>query len=213
MTTTQVVGERDSMNVLKKASEFFVDAWWTDKVGGMFKPRQRESLERSQFMDFRGRYAGSSKSSVGGLPEAELILCQTQDAGILGCAGLEITDIPMQIPGQAVQEQETTRVPVMSNVAVSRHFRRKGIAELLVSEIERVAFEWGYDNCYLYVDKENVPAVKLYQKLGYRKVWVDTDGKTQFPTANGNFQSKPTTIVCMKKALGRGIFGRITWPF
>jgi GNAT superfamily N-acetyltransferase len=211
MTTTRVVGGRASMNVLKEASEFFVDAWWTDKVGGMFKPRQRESLEQSQFMDFRGRYAG--KSSVGGTPQAELILCQTQDVGILGCAGLEITDISMSKPGQVFQDQETARVPLMSNVAVSIQFRRKGIAELLVSEIERVAFEWGHDNCYLYVDKENFPAVKLYEKLGYRKVWIDTDGKTQFPTANGNFQSRTTSIVCMKKVLCRGILGRIAWPF
>jgi len=101
----------------------------------------------------------------------------------------------------------------MSNVAVSRQFRRKGIAELLVKEAERVVMDWGHDKCYLYVDKENIPAVRLYQKLGYREVWEDRDGKIQVPTANGNLQSKPTTIVCMKKALGHGILGRLSFPF
>ena len=98
----------------------------------------------------------------------------------------------------------------MSNVAVSPRWRRRGIAELLVKEIERlVRIEWGYDDVYLYVEQRNKPAVRLYQKLGYRTFWVDNTAKTLVPTTNGGMANEPTTIVCMRKRLNGGIFSRL----
>jgi hypothetical protein len=46
---------------------------------------------------------------------------------------------------------------------------------MLVKEVERVSqYEWGYSNfLYLYMEERSTAAVRLYQKLGYRKVWVD----------------------------------------
>lgn len=191
---------------LLQASDFFVDAFWVGKVGGGTKElndRQRRSLSTTQFMEFRGRYAGVSRG------ESELIICELPDGEVVGCAGIEVTPIPQG----KLKGAPGNRAPLMSNVAVSRDYRRRGIGEMLVEEVERVArYEWGYDDCYLYVEERNLAAVKLYQKLGYRRVWIDGDAKTLLPTANGNLQNSPTKIVCMRKRLDLGALGRF-WPF
>ena len=77
------------------------------------------------------------------------------------------------------------------------------LAEDLVQAAETLARkEWGYDEVYLYVEKRNKPAVKLYKKLGYRTVWEDDKAKTLIPTESGQLKTAPTVIVCMKKRLG-----------
>jgi ribosomal protein S18 acetylase RimI-like enzyme len=192
---------------LQQASDFFVDAFWVGKAGGgpkaQLNDRQRRSLGTTQYMEFRGRYAGDARG------QSELVICQLPDGEVIGCAGIEVSPIP----NGNLQAMSKKRAPLMSNLAVSRKYRRKGIGELLVKEAERLArLEWGADDCYLYVEQRNAAAVKLYQKLGYRKVWVDKDAKTLIPTSNGNLINEPTQIVCMRKRLNMGLLGRL-WPF
>lgn len=189
-------------NLLLEASDFFVDSFWVGKVGGgadVLTSKQRLSLSKTQFKEFRGRYAGVTRG------ESELIVCQLPAGDIIGCAGIETT----AIPEGSLKAKAGPRYPLMSNVAVSREYRRKGIAEKLVKEAERISRkEWGYNQVFLYVEERNVPAVRLYQKLGYRKVWVDDDATTLLPTSNGRLGNEPTKIVCMKKRLDLGLFGR-----
>lgn len=100
--------------------------------------------------------------------------------------------------------------PLMSNLAIGRQYRRKGLAEDLVRAAENVARkEWGYDDCFLYVEKRNTPAIKLYQKLGYRTIWEDPSANTLLPTSDGRIVNGKTTIVCMKKKLGGSLFANI----
>jgi len=49
-------------------------------------------------------------------------------------------------------------------------YRRKGIAQKLLSEIETIFKERGIKECRLEVREGNVAASNLYQKLGYKKV-------------------------------------------
>lgn len=197
---------RGEMRKLQDASAFFVDAFWIGKIGGganKLSERQRRSLSATQFMEFRVRYAGSSRG------QSELIVCELPDGEVVGCAGIEVSPIP----DGDLQAATKVRAPLMSNLAVSRNYRRKGIGELLVKEAERVArYEWGSDDCYLYVERRNKAAVKLYQKLGYRQIWIDRDAKTLLPTESGRLENSPTEIVCMKKRLSLGALSRL-WPF
>lgn len=102
----------------------------------------------------------------------------------------------------------TLTAPLMSNLAVSRAYRRRGLAEDLVREAESIARKaWGYDDVYLYVEKRNQPAVRLYKKMGYRTLWEDDTATTLLPTEDGRVTNGKTTIVCMKKGLGKGLFG------
>lgn len=193
-------------NMLLKASDFFVDAFWVGKVGGgadVLSSKQRQSLSTTQFKEFRGRYAGVSRG------QSELLVSQLPSGEVVGCAGIEATPIPQG----KLRATPGARSPLMSNLAVSREYRRKGIAEKLVKEAERIArYEWGYDDVFLYVEERNSPAVKLYQKLGYRKIWVDDEATTLIPTSNGKLKNSGTKIVCMKKRLSQGLLGRFL-PF
>jgi len=55
------------------------------------------------------------------------------------------------------------------SIAVDPGFQRKGVADLMMREVERGAIENGYSQLNLSVHPENLPAVKFYEKLGWEK--------------------------------------------
>jgi ribosomal-protein-alanine acetyltransferase len=55
-------------------------------------------------------------------------------------------------------------------VDVALAYRRKGVAQRLLQEIENLLKERGFKECRLEVREDNVAALSLYQKLGYNKV-------------------------------------------
>lgn len=58
--------------------------------------------------------------------------------------------------------------PYISNLAVGTEYRRQGIAQLMLSHCERVAWQWGFQDIYLHVLENNPQARPLYEKMGYR---------------------------------------------
>jgi ribosomal protein S18 acetylase RimI-like enzyme len=59
-------------------------------------------------------------------------------------------------------------LPYLVNLAVHPKHRRRGLGAQLVVACERVAREeWGYSEMFLYVRKQNMPALSLYYSLGY----------------------------------------------
>jgi GNAT superfamily N-acetyltransferase len=207
-----ITGISDNVNTadkrleLQEVSDFFVDAFWTAKVGGgarTLSQYQRQQLEQSQSAEFNKRYGSSRRVS-------EMLIMRTKklDSEIIACAGVEVDRIPMN--GSLKSPSETIAAPLMSNLAVSRNYRRRGLAEQMVRAVEvRVRKEWGYQECFLYVEERNRAAVQLYQKLGYRKVWRDADAATLLPTTSGDLRSARTVIVCMKKKLDANLFERM----
>ena len=55
-------------------------------------------------------------------------------------------------------------------VDIAPTYRRKGIAQKLLQEIETIFRKKGIKECRLEVREDNVAALNLYQKLGYKKV-------------------------------------------
>lgn len=53
---------------------------------------------------------------------------------------------------------------------VSPTVRRRGIARRLLREIEKIFRERGVTSCRLEVREDNVAALGLYQKLGYKRI-------------------------------------------
>jgi ribosomal protein S18 acetylase RimI-like enzyme len=62
------------------------------------------------------------------------------------------------------------RYVYLSNLAVSRDFRRHGVAQELIKTCELLTIEWGYTEIYLHVMGNNDRGRNLYQKLGYELV-------------------------------------------
>jgi N-acetylglutamate synthase-like GNAT family acetyltransferase len=203
----------DKKLLLSDAGDFFVDAFWTSKVGGgsrTLTTRQKQNLQQSQIAEFTKRYGGSSSSSSSSRnkKQSEFIIIRTNNKdNIIGCVGVEID----RIPDGYMKGPTSTIGPLMSNLAISKSYRRRGLAEKLVYAVEQhVLKQWGYDECYLYVEERNKGAVSLYTKLGYKFIWKDTQTTTLLPTSDGNVQSTPTTIICMRKNLNqRSIFDRL----
>jgi len=202
MKTAPSIGDTEA---LTQAADFFTDAFWANKVGGGIKvlqATQRKSLLGSQLMEFRKRYG----VRYGRDHQAELLICRNGKDEVMGCCGIEVDTIfERKLNGKVLKQ-----APLMSNLAVGNKFRRRGIAEELVEGAEKfVRKEWGYDEVYLYVEKRNRAAIRLYQKLGYRRVWEDDSASTLLPMTTGSMKTVPTTLVCMhKKKLNRGLLGR-----
>lgn len=55
-------------------------------------------------------------------------------------------------------------------VNVAKSYRRKGIAQKLLKEVESILKYKGISECRLEVREDNTAAIKLYQTLGYQKV-------------------------------------------
>lgn len=60
-----------------------------------------------------------------------------------------------------------TRQMYISNLAVSKHHRRKRIAHKLLLTCERIALSQGFQDLYLHVLDNNTPARRLYTQMGY----------------------------------------------
>jgi len=58
----------------------------------------------------------------------------------------------------------------IATIDVSPEHRRKGIAQKLLLEIEKIFKEKNAKTAHLEVRESNIAALKLYQKLGYKKV-------------------------------------------
>jgi len=66
---------------------------------------------------------------------------------------------------------DTKAVCVLSNLAVGKKARRKGVARALCDEVEALADDWRFSEIHLLVESENTAARTLYEKkLGYKLV-------------------------------------------
>jgi ribosomal protein S18 acetylase RimI-like enzyme len=66
--------------------------------------------------------------------------------------------------------QTNYRYVYLSNLAVSKDFRRRGVAQELIRSCEQQTIDWGYTELHLHVMGHNDRGRKLYQKLGYEVV-------------------------------------------
>ncbi len=69
-----------------------------------------------------------------------------------------------------INVQRKSLVGHILTIDISPTHRRKGIAERLLQEIEKIFREKGIKVCYLEVREDNIAALSLYQKSGYRKI-------------------------------------------
>ena len=181
-------------------AKFFTESFWRHLT-----PSQYKLLLSSQVSEFRKKY-GKSRKKIKKAPE--LFVSKTENGQITGCVGIElscITPSKNEVGSSKYSSPlEAARVPLMSNLVVGKKYRRKGLAR----DLSKVAEEWirkeyGFDECYLNVDKANTPALKLYKKLGYRIESVDDKATLLRPDANGKLAKSTTIILLMRKPLGK----------
>lgn len=55
-------------------------------------------------------------------------------------------------------------------VYVKREYRKKGIAFKIIKQLEQNAIEKGFKHAYIITGKNNIPAIRLYEKLDYYQI-------------------------------------------
>lgn len=55
-------------------------------------------------------------------------------------------------------------------VYVKREYRKKGIAFKIIKQLEQDAIEKGFKHAYIITGKNNIPAIRLYEKLDYYQI-------------------------------------------
>ena len=64
------------------------------------------------------------------------------------------------------------RLPTIGNLVVDESWRKKGVGTAMLEEATRTAREWGYPVVICAVNPDNKPAVNLYEKNGFRCVFM-----------------------------------------
>jgi ribosomal protein S18 acetylase RimI-like enzyme len=115
----------------------------------------------------------------------------------------EYKNAPIRKIADELLSENTKAVCVMSNLAVGKKARRRGVARALCQEVEAMAGEdWGFDEVHLLVESENTAARTLYEKkLGYKPVFMN-EGATalRIDFETGDFlEIKQDTLIMAKK--------------
>lgn len=93
-----------------------------------------------------------------------IVACKDGSGKVIGFAELDGNPVPMI----ATTDETIAPRPYMCNLVVDKKWRRKGIANTLIRECERVAaVEWSQECIHLKVSGANSAAIDLYKCLGY----------------------------------------------
>jgi len=200
---TEIAPNQGSDMELQVAAKFFTESFWTAHTTGSGRERsltenQFRLLFSSQVSEFRKRY-GMRKSYIGngkGIESKLLMSTRIEQSEPCGCIGVQVLEIDCPVKGCK------TLAPVMSDLVINGKYRRMGLAEDLIQAAEDLASsEWGYNECYLFVDEENTPALRLYKKLGYKVVDKETDTQILRPNTTGGIGKVSAVILRMRKKI------------
>ncbi len=138
-----------------------------------------------------------------GRAPTELLVAEDDESGeMVGCCAIEAASISESGEDVGGRVELVDMRPLLSGLAVSPAYRRRGIAKRLCAEAEAAAREWGYDEVLLKVDQTNARAIRLYRKLGYRKVGTDDDAERP-EASSGRVRWLPVVNEVMRKDLRR----------
>ena len=70
----------------------------------------------------------------------------------------------------AIRASNAARIPVVHWLLVDPHWRRRGVGQLLMSHLERAAWEAGFRAVELETHTDWAAAVAFYQSIGYAPV-------------------------------------------
>lgn len=118
------------------------------------------------------------------------ILLAIKDNDVVGVITVECSDI--DINGKKENH------PVISNLIVSKKMRRKGIAKSLTTRAEKIAKSFDYKEIYLFVNVENISAIRLYKSRRYKSI-DDKKEATRIVFEKNRFNNVKCVNIMMKK--------------
>jgi GNAT superfamily N-acetyltransferase len=154
------------------------------------------ALSGEIYNDMLSRYGASNGR------QNALVVAQDPNGDLLGACGVYI---------KRRHSFAESDVPVLANLAVEPRARRRGIAKKLVGQCEDTVRGWGFKKLFTFCEEANLPAQRLYSKLGYKQLQVDVDRKIPRGTETffgGSVQWLPTNLIVYEKSLD----GRFRMP-
>jgi len=201
---------------IPRVAEFLANSMYQDDIP-FGQKRKLVELERLDLMKTYGEKLGKRKFPA-------YLLVAEIDQDIVGSVGLDcqlmntnankFRKIPSK--GWDIQDLKPTEkiILVLANLSIRVDKRKKGYGKTLIKESEAIAKELLFEEMYLLVDSENIPAQKLYEKNGYKLMFRDEDATC---VASGPLSLKTQECVnfCYRKSLvssksggdSGGIFG------
>lgn len=127
---------------------------------------------RTRFRSYSNHYVCLVAVKRSPDPEKDEKRSATSTAGALTKASL-VGTVEMNLRHPHFWQVMGTRQMYISNLAVSKDYRRKKVAHQLLLTCERIALNQGFQDLYLHVLESNAPARRLYTKLGYQTKTVE----------------------------------------
>lgn len=180
---------KELRNVLRPASLLAAECICKPKAA-----QERETIAAALQRELSSKLSRTqSKSS--------LFIAEDEEAGdVIGACAIEITELTATALGEERAGSGLELRPLLSNLAVSPEYRKRGVAKRLCARAEAAARSWGYDEVLLRVEIDNSRARAFYRGGGYRAVAVDREAER--PVAgSGGLRFVPTTQVVMRKDL------------
>ncbi|MCX8150814.1 MAG: ribosomal protein S18-alanine N-acetyltransferase [Candidatus Bathyarchaeota archaeon] len=87
----------------------------------------------------------------------------------------------------AIEVNQSASIGHILTVDVTPKFQRRGVAQQLLQAIEDIFRAQRVTSCYLEVREDNVAALSLYEKAGYRKI---AKLENYYPTGHGLYLKK-----------------------
>lgn len=115
------------------------------------------------YQDLRGRLGTSSNRAC-------LVAIRGDTAGAPDDDALAGT---VEVAVRSPSAWSVPKSPYISNLAVKVDCRRQGIAQDLLLACEQTVVQWGFQDLYLHVLENNLPARDLYTKAGYHLHHID----------------------------------------
>ena len=190
---------------------------------GMFG---EESLDGSSWVlrNFNVKYGEDCEKGR----QSIMIVAETSDGTIVGCVGMELMLLyengmaswPRSGPSRS--HAILKKRPFVSDLVVEASFRGLGLGRVLLEAChEIVSSQWAQevramspaqrldldiDNVFLKVDVENVAAVNLYRRMGYREVGRAAEN-LMVPVSCSDVQEWPVLHIYMQREVRR--WGRL----
>ena len=169
-----------------------------DGILGAKEPFERKALSGALRTDLQQKLVRQSA----------LLVAEDEDGGVVGCITIEVSTITekcldeTRLGRAGAVEAGAAERPLISSLAVSPRYRKRGLGKKLCAAAEAIASsEWGFDEVLLKVEQDNRKARSLYRKTGYRVVDVDKQAERPVAGTRGGVTFVPTVQIAMRKSL------------
>ena len=179
----------------RAAAELCVDTFVRLTLGPLSRPMEVNKWEQTLVARCGGLEGGDGASN----PLQNMLLVATDDSSdLVGCVECGLLPPPPRIqpkdaPAPAEDTPPPADVPYLANLVVAPAGRRQGLGQRLVAATEDCARGWGFDELCIKVDRANFEARRLYDRMGYKLVYM------QPKRAEGGWTSQPSAWLYLRK--------------